>query len=57
MKKLKIWDILSLISTIGLFVICIYSICIKEYMQALMCIVLSMVPMYGVFTTLKNIKR
>lgn len=57
MKKFKIWYILSLISVIGLFIIFIYSICIKEYMQALMCITLSAVPMYVVITTLKKNRR
>ncbi|CDG02389.1 Hypothetical protein CCH01_016780 [Clostridium chauvoei JF4335] len=38
----------------GLFILFIYSLYIKEYMQAIMCIVFSIMPAYTMITSLKK---
>lgn len=54
MKNLKIWDILCHISVGGLFILFIYSLYIKAYMQAIMCIAFAIAPTYGIITRFKK---
>lgn len=55
MKNLKIGDVLCWLSVGGLFILFIYSLYIKQYMQAVMCIAFAIVPAYGIITKLKKI--
>lgn len=54
MNRFKILDLICLFCFIGLFILFMYSLYIKEYMQSIMCIVFSIIPFYGVVLGVKK---
>lgn len=57
MNRFKILDLISLFCLIGLFILFVYSLYIKEYMQSIMCIVFSIVPFFNVILWFKKTKK
>lgn len=57
MNKFRILDLVNLIYLLGLSILFLYYLFIKEYSQSVMCIIFLIAPLYGIVLRVKNKNR